>query len=217
MMRKDIIEKTADFVKTELSKLADTDEVNRRSADYRYEHSVRVAHIGKTIANKEGFDEERMFVACLLHDIGYSVKYESVEEHINHGRIGARIAKEFLKSLDVYTENEIEQMCYGIAIHVDDKSDFEGERTPFALTVGDADNIDRFDAYRLYENLHFANYANLPIEQQYEFVSSKIRKLEKLLSAECGTKTASDMWKEKIGYQADFYLKLRSQIENSKI
>ena len=36
----------------------------------------------------------------------------------------------------------------GIAIHVDDEADFEGERTALALTIGDCDNIDRFDTYR---------------------------------------------------------------------
>ena len=50
-------------------------------------------------------------------------------------------------------------MCYGIAIHIDDEADFEYERTPLAMSVGDADNIDRYDAYlRLYESLHVADY-----------------------------------------------------------
>ena len=36
---------------------------------YRFEHSVRVANIGKIIAEKEGMDSDAMVIACLLHDI----------------------------------------------------------------------------------------------------------------------------------------------------
>ena len=91
------------------------------------------------------------------------------EEYRDHGRIGARIARPFLKDLGAYTDAEIEEMCYAIAIHVDEKADFPGEKTPFTLLIGEADNIDRFDAYRLYEGLHFADYMNLPLEEQRTF------------------------------------------------
>ena len=172
-MNTDRIKKTESFMKIELMKLASYKDNIPRMAEYRIEHSYRVAHIGAKIAEAEGFDTERTIIACLLHDIGYSVDFESKEDYRNHGRYGAKIARSFLLSLG-FSDMETEEMCYGIAIHVDDQADFEGERTPLALTVGDADNIDRFDAYRLYEGLHFKDYMNLPLDGQRSWYKRRL-------------------------------------------
>ena len=213
-MNTDRIKKTESFMKTELMKLASYKDNIPRMAEYRIEHSYRVAHIGAKIAEAEGFDTERTIIACLLHDIGYSVDFESKEDYRNHGRYGAKIARSFLLSLG-FSDMETEEMCYGIAIHVDDQADFEGERTPLALTVGDADNIDRFDAYRLYEGLHFKDYTNLPLDGQRELVQKTLARLSELRELPCGTKTGEKLWKEKIDYQIGFYRKLKDQIQTS--
>lgn len=42
---------------------------------YRLEHSYRVANIGRVIAQKEGFDETEMAIACLLHDVAYCEEF----------------------------------------------------------------------------------------------------------------------------------------------
>ena len=52
--------------------------------DYRFEHSVRVANIGKEIAEKEGMDSNAMVVACLLHDISYINEFKTREDSRNH-------------------------------------------------------------------------------------------------------------------------------------
>lgn len=202
-------------MKAELMKLASYRDNIPRMAEYRIEHSYRVAHIGAEIAKAEGFDEERTIISCLLHDIGYSVGFASKEDYRNHGRYGAKIARPFLLSLG-FPEEDTEEMCYGIAIHVDDQADFTGVRTPLALTVGDADNIDRFDAYRLYEGLHFKDYMNLPLDDQRELVQKTLLRLPQLRELPCGTKTGEMLWKEKIDYQIGFYQRLMKQIETSR-
>jgi len=208
------LKKTDAFLRQELMKLATFHDNTPRMAEYRIEHSYRVANIGIQIARAEGLDEERTFIACLLHDVGYSVDVESKEQHRNHGRCGAAIARPFLLGLG-YPPEAVEEMCYGIAIHVDDISDFDGERTPLALTVGDADNIDRFDAYRLYETLHFRDYMNLPLSEQEKFVTGTLEKLVRCRELPFGTQTATALWQEKLDYQIGFYSRLLRQIENS--
>jgi len=215
-MRKEIIDKVDAFIRKEIGKSAHYKDNIKRAADYRIEHSYRVAHILQNIAKEEGFDEERAFIGGLLHDIGYSIDYDTFEDFKNHGRDGARIAREFLKSLNVYSNDEIEEICFGIAIHVDDKADFDYPKTKLALSIGDADNIDRFDGYRLYESLHMQDYMNLPIEEQKEFVNKKIDKLKVFKTYKCGTETGTRMWNEKIDFQIEFFNKLLNQINNSK-
>lgn len=209
-------ELTAKFLKDELSKMIELFPEEKRAIEYRYEHSLRVASIALDIAKKEGLDEDRCYIGALLHDLGYSVPYDNPKEYVNHGRIGAKLARPFLESLG-YSEEEVNEICYGIAIHVDDKADFEGKRTALAVTIGDADNIDRYDAFRIYDRLTWVNYKNLSLEKQKEHVDTVLSSLNKYLDYECATRTATLMWKEKISFQLEFYNRLKKQIESSTV
>lgn len=184
--------------------------------DYRFEHSVRVANIGKIIAEKEGMDSDAMVIACLLHDISYINEFKTREEARNHGRYSAKIARPFLEEIGIEPE-VIEDICYGIAIHVDDEADFPGERTAFALSVGDADNIDRFDAYRIFENLKWVKYDEMSLPEKNEHVNKVIERLESYKNLDFATETGKKMWIEKLDYQIGFYKKLLAQIKNSEL
>ena len=209
-------ELTAKFLKDELSKMIELFPEEKRAIEYRYEHSLRVASIALDIAKKEGLDEDHCYIGALLHDLGYSVPYDNPNEYVNHGRIGAKLARPFLESLG-YSEEEVNEICYGIAIHVDDKADFEGKRTALAVTIGDADNIDRYDAFRIYDRLTWVDYKNLSLEKQKEHVDTVLSSLNKYLDYECATRTATLMWKERISFQLEFYNRLKKQIENSTV
>lgn len=188
---------------------------HRSEMDYRLEHSYRVANIAKKIAQEEGMDVEGMVIAGLLHDVAYCEEFEGEAGWLNHGRNSAQIARPFLVDLGL-SDELVQEICYGIAIHVDDKADFPGEKTAFAETVGDADNIDRFDAYRIYEGLQYTKLSELSLEEKTEKVNETLAKLEKYEHLELATKTATDMWKEKIVFQKEFYQRLREQMLNSK-
>ncbi len=184
--------------------------------DYRFEHSVRVANIGKEVAEKEGMDSDAMVIACLLHDISYINEFKTREEARNHGRYSARIARPFLEEIGMEPE-VIEDICYGIAIHVDDEADFPGERTVFAQTVGDADNIDRFDAYRIFENLKWVKYDEMSLFEKREHCEKVLARLESYKSLDFATETGKDMWLQKLDYQIEFYKKLLLQVQNSEL
>ena len=102
-----------------------------------------------------------------------------------------------------------------IAIHVDDTASFEWERTPFSETVGDADNIDRFDVYRIYEILQIQKFSEMNLEQKVERVNTALGRLNSLLGMKLGTTTAQKMWKERLEYYISFYEKLKHQLANS--
>lgn len=211
-MNTELVRKTEEFLKQKFfeSEFFKDHPVDR---DYRLEHSYRVANIGKLIAEKEGFDVTEMVIACLLHDVSYCEVFgENGWE--DHGRSAARIARPFLKELGLPADR-IEDICYGIAIHVDDEADFEGVKTPFAISVGDADNIDRFDAYRIFESLVFENFKEKSLTEKAEFVEKRLSKLKEAANYTLGTKTADAIWKERIAYYCGFYEKLQKQFENS--
>src|SRR5690625_5120751 len=103
---------------------------------------MRVAYIGRQIAKGEGFDQEVLVIGCLLHDLSYVQYFVEEDDWLNHGRNAAKLARPFLETLSL-SSAQVDEICYGIAIHVDDEADFKGERSPLALSIGDADNIDR--------------------------------------------------------------------------
>ena len=117
------------------------------TANYRWEHTQRVAHYGKLIAEGEGLDVELGVAACLLHDIAYFFS-GSAEDWRDHGRIGAKISRPVLVEAGFTTE-EIGVIAHAIAVHVDGEPDVPHEHTAIADLVSDADNIDRFNASRV--------------------------------------------------------------------
>ena len=182
--------------------------------DYRLEHSYRVANIAKAIAEAEGFNVTYAVIAGLLHDIAYCEEMVSREDRMNHGRRSAAIARPFLESLGLPAD-AVNEICYGIAIHVDDEADFEWKRTPFCETVGDADNIDRFDVYRIYETLEYLKFSEMNLADKREKVESTIEKLNRFKEMKLGTVTAKNLWIQRLDYYIGFYEKLKAQLENS--
>lgn len=207
----DRIRKTEEFLR---KKLAESPYFLKKpeAERYRMEHSVRVARIAGEIARAEHMDEEAAIIAGLLHDVSYCREFENDNDWQNHGRDAARIARTFLESMD-FSEEVVEDICYGIAIHVDNRSDFDGVRSPFALTVMDADNIDRFDVYRLYETLEYVGYGRLSAGEKRSYVEQILGKLDGYLVMDLATPTATKLWRERITYYHDFYRRLLAQLD----
>ena len=187
---------------------------NPTERDYRLEHSYRVANITKAIAEAEGFNVTYAVIAGLLHDVAYCEEMVTREDRMNHGRRSATIARPFLESLGL-SADAVNEICYGIAIHVDDEADFQWERTPFCETVGDADNIDRFDAYRIYETLEYLSFSKMNLDDKREKVESTIEKLTRFKEMKLGTTTAKNLWIQRLEYYISFYEKLNAQLNNS--
>lgn len=181
---------------------------------YRLEHTYRVANIGKELAYREGFNVEYFVIGCLLHDVSYCLEFKDQKDWLSHGRNAAKIARPFLENLGIEKE-AIEDICYGIAIHVDDKADFDGTRSAFALSIGDADNIDRFDVYRIFENLKRIDFDKMSLEEKLLKINDILAKLNKYKNEKLGTLTATELWRERIEYQLSFFEKLKLQVETS--
>ena len=212
-MNKEMIAKTESFLKETFATSTYLQD-NPAEASYRLEHSYRVANIAKAIAEAEGFDVTNAVIAGLLHDIAYCEEMVTREDRMNHGRRSAAIARPFLERLELSAET-VNDICYGIAIHVDDEADFRWERTPFCETVGDADNIDRFDAYRIYETLEYLSFSKMNLADKREKVASTIEKLTRFKEMKLGTVTAKNLWIQRLDYYIGFYEKLKVQLDNS--
>ena len=213
------IQKTEAFLKEQFAKSAFFKEYPA-DGEYRLQHSYRVAYAAREIARKEGLDEEGLIIGGLLHDVGYSLPFETEEGRWGiwqeHGRMAARLVRPFLEQLDLGKER-VQEICYGIAIHVDGEADFPGEKTVFACSIGEADDIDRFDAYRIYDAMEYADFRNLKIEDKRKWLWERLDWVRQRLKEKSATETAGKMIAERLLYQRQYYEKVLEQMEHSDI
>ena len=212
MLNRELIKQTESFLKRKFDAAVYLN-AHPDAKAYRLEHTYRVANIAREIAQKEGFDETELVIAGLLHDVSYCEEFGE-DGWIEHGRRAARIARPFLLELGLAADR-VDDICYGIAIHVDDEADFPGERTPFALSIGDADNIDRFDVYRIHEGLQKDAFTDMSLDEKRAYTERRLARLRELLSLPNGTKAAETMWKKRVLFYISFYEKLADQLEAS--
>jgi uncharacterized protein len=170
--------------------------------DYRWKHTLRVANYGRQIAETEQANIEQVVAACLLHDLA---RFDAVDHGIEHGRVGARLARPFLTELG-YSPAEVDNICFAIAAHVDDQADFEHPFTLEAKVVNDADNIDRFSTYRIL--LHFQDCLD-DYPQLIAKASQRVGRLKTIQSQNfMATPTGERLFKRQLEMQIEFMERL---------
>lgn len=203
-----IIRLTKEFLKETLDQSTRIDEIEKK---YRYEHSLRVSHIGKLLSETEGADGFIVEMSCLLHDVG---KFET-DDNKEHGRVSARVARNYLETLDL-SKRQIDDICYAIAVHVDGEAGYPYEDTIESKIVSDADNIDRFGAYRIYQTLDWFNVKVTSIEDIYQKTENWVVRLEKLFEEyNLETLEGTKMFKDNIKFQLDYYNRYLQELKNT--
>ena len=194
MTANDRIEKIAEFVKDRLKEIAENNNGTNQSYEYRWQHILRVCNYGKVLAESENANVELVIAGCLLHDIAVFDPGEPTD----HGRLGADICRPFLETLE-YTSAEIENICYSVASHVD----ITNPTTLEARIVTDADNIDRFGAFRAFQWVlgNLSTYETL-IPKLIERINIlKTYRDQQLLE----TPTGNALFNEQIDFQISFF------------
>ena len=201
----DLIARTQQYVKRRLlTELPDS------QGAYRYTHTLRVAALGRELARAEGLDEEMLVLGCLLHDIGY-VACQTQADYDDHGLLSSQIAAEFLAA-EGYDPQKAASVCYGVRIHTQEEAQFARPATPLELSVGDADNIDRFDAWRLYEGLHWLKPEQLSCAGLREQAQKRVQGHERLRNLSFATPTAQQLWNQRLDLCVAYYARLEAQM-----
>ncbi len=188
-----------------------SDAMDAAARSYRFRHTLRVAELGRRIARAEGLSEDALVVGCLLHDLAYSEVMPDEAAWRGHGRRSAALARPFVETLAL-PDADRETLLFGIAIHVDDVSGFPGERSPLACSIGDCDNLDRFDVYRVYEQLERVGFSTLDADAQRAFVAKAQAHLRHCENAPVSTATARALWQDRLAFQNEFYRRLSAQL-----
>lgn len=204
-------ERMAQFVQDRLGKMAEEHPSEGHDPLYRWEHTLRVTHYGEQIARVEGADVEVVVAGCLLHDVAH---FDPLEEYKDHGRKGARLSRPLLAELG-YSDEQVEAICYAIAVHVDDVADFEHPHTLEADIVSDADNIDRFGVFRI---LQWCVPEMDDFGALAENLSKRVTHLEGYLAQNpLATPTGQELFAQQLERQIAFFKALIDEYDLSKM
>jgi uncharacterized protein len=208
---RDRLEKIADFVNQRLQRTAQENPGPGVDPVYRWQHTLRVSQYGLQIAKAEGADPELAVAGCLLHDVAH---FDPMESYVEHGRIGAQIARPLLISLN-YSPQQIDELHYAIAVHVDGKAGYEHEHTLLAKVVSDSDNIDRFGAYRI---LQWCVLEMDKFPQLAEKLSERILRLKKYRQeSPLETETGSALFARQLDLQIAVFQGLVNEWASTKL
>lgn len=193
---------------------------------YRFEHSLRVAKIGRAVAERAFLDVELLELGCLLHDVG---KFDA-EKGVDHGRAGALVVRNWFDEVG-FTGSAADEVVQGIAMHVDGlfdpRDDDQGtgknsagipylrfDRTPgpVAASISDCDNIDRFSAYRIADTLNYVRFMEKSTDEQREFIEGYLHNVRGLYDYECSSDSAQDMWIDRLDFQQEYFVRLLGEI-----
>jgi uncharacterized protein len=208
----DRIRAVSTFVQEHLNQMAHKFPGEMHNPIYRWEHTCRVANYGKLLAEAEGADVEIVVAACLLHDVAH---FESDDDYKDHGRRGADIARSLLEGLG-YAPEKVENICFSVASHVDGEAGFDHPMTIEAKCVTDADNLDRFGAYRILQWC-VPEMDELPkligkLTKRIETLR-RYRQTEKLLE----TNTGDRIFKRQLDRQINFFQALIAEYELTQV
>lgn len=197
------------FAQQRIFEVASTRKEDYIDPEYRWNHTLRVAQYGRQLAEAEGADVELTVAACLLHDVAW---FDTVgeTEGKNHGRVGARIIRPFLREIG-YTHEQTENICFSVAVHVDGKADFEHPITLESKIVSDADNIDRFGAYRLLQRYepNIRNWKKLVAEIQARIATLKKYREGQVMETHAG----NELFNRQLDFQIEFHERMLAEHE----
>ena len=113
-------------------------------------------------------DSDVVEIAALLHDVGKHVEKEN--NAVDHGRISAEMAEEFLNSIR-FDEDKVKAVCHAIRVHTHGEEPHSIE----AKILHDADFLDKMGAVGIATVFIKACLANVTIEETAEFWRNPVR------------------------------------------
>ena len=177
----------------------------------RYEHSLRTGIRGREIADGEGWTWEPLVIACLLHDTGYAECTEQADFRI-HQEISAEIAEIFLANIGYDPEQSRQIRCAVFLHNLWDR--LPDDAAPFELSVRDADDLDRFDALRIYKK-GASMMGDSCAAEIADMCRSQLDEIESHRSRPCATPTAQKLWNDQLAFRERYFRDLLDEMDKT--
>lgn len=169
---------------------------------HNWPHAYRDTLNAIVIGEAEGADMSIVLPAITMHDIGFL--YGAVGK--THGAIGAEKLAEYLKDGGIeYPEEDIKKMADCIRTH---KGSMHNEMPESleAKVVADADLLEKFGPFGIYQKIRTFTEFNWPLERFFE-------RQDESMTLTLETETGKQLAEPGRQFVADFYKELREAYE----
>lgn len=169
---------------------------------HNWPHCYRDALNAIVIGEAEGADMSIVLPAITMHDIGFL--YGASPEQ--HGEVGADYVKEFLEEAGAhYSDEQIEKIANCIRTH---KGSIHGKHPEGleAKVVADADLLEKFGLFGVYQTVRTYAEFNWPIDKAIE-------RGDRIITVELETDTGKKLAEPGRQFVADFYRQLKEANE----
>ena len=85
----------------------------------------------------------------------------------------------------------------------------------FAESISDADNLDRYDAYRIYDSLQYDKFSDKLNSDKIKYCQDQILRIRKNKSASLATTTATNEFHKELNFSEEFYERMLEQMQRT--
>ena len=185
----------ANFVRDYMETTEGPEAGHRRTASFRWRHTLRVLSTAREIGLAEGANMEVLEIAALLHDVA---KLDPRADEIHHAVLGSQVAEDFLRKLGI-PEQPLQMIIEAIRYHsLDTHQDDLGLET---LVLKDADRLDEVGALGI---LSVGIYAGR-VAWTIGVPSARHKRTQQSGESHLYTKTGKQIFKERLKLTQDFW------------
>lgn len=186
----------ANYVKEYLEKTERPEMGRRRTASFRWRHTLRILVTAREIGLAEGADMDIIEISALLHDIA---KLDQRADEMHHAVLGSQIAEKYLRSQG-FPEERIERVVEAVRFHSFDTH--EDNLKLETLVLKDADRLDEVGALGVILTGVHAGRVGMDYRGCFRQGIKDLRNLEDL---KFYTKRGREMFSQRIKFMADFW------------
>lgn len=198
----------ANYVKEYLEKTERPEMGRRRTASFRWRHTLRVLVAAREIGRSEGADMDILEISGLLHDIA---KLDQRSDEIHHAVLGSQIAEKYLRSLSI-PEEKVRRVVEAIRFHSFDTH--EDNLSLETLVLKDADRLDEVGALGIVLAGVHAGRVGMDYRGCFRQGLKDLRNLEDLPFY---TKTGQKMFNQRIKIMTDFWRQAEKELSGENI
>lgn len=198
----------ANFVREYLQTTEGPEMGRRRTASFRWRHTLRVLSTVRKIGLAEGANMDVLEIAALLHDVA---KLDPRSDEIHHAVLGSQIAEECLRKLNI-PEQPMQMIIEAIRFHsLDTNQDDLGLET---LVLKDADRLDEVGALGIISVGIYAGRVGMDYRGS---LRQGIKELSNLENLTFYTKTGKRIFRERLKLTQDFWQQVATELAGENL
>lgn len=198
----------ADFVKEYMESTERPEMGRRRTASFRWRHTLRVLALAREIGLDQGADMEIIELAALLHDVA---KLDQRSDEIHHAVLGSKIADEFLHKLQISPE-KIRGVVEAIRFH--SYGIYQDHLNLETLVLKDADRLDEVGALGIIMTGTYAGRMGMDYRGCFR---QGLKDLENLEGLTFYTKTGKELFAQRIKIMKEFWRQAEAELSGERI